>query len=106
MMMFLKEEFNYSGGYLTYQGKFIARFKYIKDHNQFKNFLIRNFTQTEYFERLANGESPLGVLGSKGYVPSHVKKYLKNNGYEPTIAGMKMWSQDSVAQFNKENARA
>jgi hypothetical protein len=104
MMMFIKEEFNYSGGYLTYQGKFVARFKYSKDHAQFKNFLIRNFTQSEYFERLANGESPLGVLGSKGYVPGHVKKYLKTHGYEPTIAGMKMWSQDSVAQFN--NARA
>jgi hypothetical protein len=97
MMMFIKENFNYSGGYLTYDGKFVARFKYAKDHNQFKNFLIKNFVQSEYFDRLANGESPLGVLGSKGYVPGHVKKYLTKHGFEPTTAGMKLWAQQRAA---------
>jgi hypothetical protein len=98
MMMFIKENFNYSGGYLTYDGKFVARFKYAKDHNQFKNFLIKNFVQSEYFDRLANGESPLGVLGSKGYVPAHVKKYLIKMGFEPNTNGLKEWSRAAQAQ--------
>jgi len=93
MMMFIKENFNYSGGYLTYDGKFVARFKYAKDHNQFKNFLIKNFVQSEYFDRLANGESPLGVLGSKGYIPGHVKKFLIKMGFEPNTNGLKEWGR-------------
>lgn len=98
--MWDKEAFNYSGGFLTYNRAFVARFKYSKDWGTFKTFLIKNFTPAEYFDRLGSGDSPLGILGSKGYVPTHVKKYLVAHGYEPTVAGMKAWSQDSVARTN------
>ena len=42
MKDFKKENFDYSGGYLTYEGKFVARFKYGGPITmaKFKNFLI------------------------------------------------------------------
>lgn len=74
--------FNYQAGYLTYgqyftaDEKFVARFKYSAQRNRkagFIKFLVNNFTPEEYFSRTANradgklGETPLGVLESKGY---------------------------------------
>jgi hypothetical protein len=68
-MKFDKTKFSYSGKYLTYEGKFVARFKYAGMlMAPFKRFLIKNFTVEEYFARLANlRETPMGILESKGY---------------------------------------
>ena len=93
-----QEAFTYHGGYLNYMGKFVARFKYVNDHKSFKTFLMKNFHPVEYFERLASGDSPLGILGSKGYVPGHVKKYLIKMGFEPNTNGLKEWSRAAQAQ--------
>ena len=45
MKDFKKENFDYSGGYLTYEGKFVARFKYRGPITmaKFRNFLIKKF---------------------------------------------------------------
>ena len=95
--MWDKEAFNYSGGYLTYKKAFVARFKYSKDWGRFKTFLVRNFAPAEYFERLAAGDTPLGILGSKGFIPSHVKKTLVKMGFEPTTEGLKEWGRAATA---------
>ena len=51
-----------------YDYKFIARFKHVpKRRVSFLKFLVKNFTQEEYFNRLTNGEAPLTILMSKGY---------------------------------------
>ena len=93
-MDFIKEEFSLSSDrqWLSYNGKFVARFRYSKSSVCFKQFLIKNFTQDEYFSRLANKEAPLEILMSKGYVPKVIQQRLILSGFEPTRAG--------VAQMN------
>ena len=101
MAKFIKEEFNFYGMYLTYgqDRKFVARFKYAKDgKGSFVTFLIKNFTVEEYFDRHAAGEAPLSILESKGYVSPHIKKILKAQGYEPTIAGKDRYILDQMAK--------
>lgn len=97
MTKFDKDQFNYFGGYLTYgqypeRPKFIARFKYSsRDKAGFMSFLIKNFTVEEYLGRLEAGETPVGILESKGYVSATVKKILKEAGFEPTIVGKRQY---------------
>lgn len=72
--------FHFDGMYLVYGdsqygGAFVARFKYIKRNRvSFQRFLARNFTPAEYFARLDAGESPLGILQSRGYVSPSVAR--------------------------------
>lgn len=75
---------NYGGGYLTYgvrysrKEKFVARFKHCpRDRAGFQSFLVKNFTPDEYFARLDAGETPAGILESKGYVSATVKRMRK-----------------------------
>lgn len=70
--MWNKENFNYHGGYLTYEGKFIARFKYRGmpiTMGMFKSFLIKNFTPEEYFAIYDNGRgpAPIQILDDRGF---------------------------------------
>jgi hypothetical protein len=117
MTLFVRDDFNYHGGYLTYhrlgyenlwadkdhpgyakRPDFVARFKYAKDsRGPFTTFLIKNFTQEEYFDRLDAGESPLDILRSKGFIQSHVKKWLKQGGYPVTVAGYAQYQADQSA---------
>ena len=69
MTIFEKSKFNFDGMYLEYEGRFIARFKYMRSNVPgFRSFLIKNFTVEEYFQRRAREEAPLDILKSKGYV--------------------------------------
>lgn len=81
-----KENFHYHGGYLMYNpegdgpygagDKFVARFKYGKPARSaatWKTFLVKHFTPAEYFGRLANRETPLEIMRSKGYELPHVR---------------------------------
>jgi hypothetical protein len=84
MNRFIRENFNFHGGYLTYQedinvrSQFVARFKYTPaDRGRFITFLIRNFTVSEYFSALDAGEAPAHILQSKGYVSSTIRRLLK-----------------------------
>ena len=87
---FIKENFSYSGGYLTYDDgvdrHFIARFKYVPKSSatKFMNFLIKNFTCEEYLER-ADKEAPLRILESKGYCSPEMARLAKRWGYAPTL---------------------
>ena len=87
---FIKENFSYSGGYLTYDDgvdrHFIARFKYVPKSSatKFMNFLIKNFTCEEYLER-ADQEAPLTILESKGYCSPEMARLAKRWGYAPTL---------------------
>ena len=87
---FIKENFSYSGGYLTYDDgvdrHFIARFKYVPKSSatKFMNFLIKNFTCEEYLER-ADEEAPLKILESKGYCSPEMARLAKRWGYAPTL---------------------
>ena len=97
MTKFIKAEFSGSE-YIIYQGKFVARFKYQKgSKGSFLTFLAKNFTVEEYFGRLEGGEAPLKIVESKGYLLPHIKKYLKQNGYEVSKAGFDKYIQEQVA---------
>lgn len=102
MSKFVKENFSYSGGYLSYDSKFVARFKYqAGDRASFQSFLIKNFTPEEYFTRLENRESPLEILESKGFISSTVKRLLKMAGYPATLEGKNAYVTDRVAQYKQ-----
>ena len=71
---FNKEQFDFFGGYLTYdlqngeRNAFIARFKYNKSlKGRFVTFLKNNFTVSEYLGYLQTGMTPMAVLKSKGF---------------------------------------
>jgi len=106
MTNFIKENFDTFGGYVTYgtdnisrNRKFVARFKYAKDGmGSFLTFLRKNFTVEEYFSRLDGGEAPLKILQSKGYLQPHIKKWLKEAGYEVSVAGFDQYVKDSVSR--------
>jgi len=120
MTKFNKDSFNYHGGYLTYTGDqgemtkyygqngaschetrkglpmpaFIARFKYAATSSRgpWVTFLIKNFTVEEYLGRLEAGESPLEIMQSKGFILSHIKKWMKRDGFPITPAGYAAWN--------------
>jgi len=50
---------------------------------------------------LEGGEAPLKIVESKGYLLPHIKKYLKQNGYEVSKAGFDKYIQEQVAQYAK-----
>ena len=80
----------------------IARFKYARSgRSSFVNFLIKNFTVEEYLDRMAAGEAPLKIVESEGFIQPHVKKMLKEMGYEVSLAGRDKYIADRVAQYSK-----
>jgi hypothetical protein len=96
MSRFLKDKFDGSE-YVTYEGKFVARFKYNRvSKGTFITFLVKNFTVEEYFSRLNAGEAPLTILESKGYMLPHIRKLLKALGYDQTRQGLDKYIQDQI----------
>lgn len=99
MTKFIKEKFNDDGMYVTYDGKFVARFKYARSgKGSFISFLIKNFTVEEYFAELDKGKAPLQILEAKDYLLPHIKKWLKEAGYPLTQAGFKQYVRDGIAK--------
>lgn len=94
MSTFIKSEFT-EGEFATYNGKFVARFKR-GGRGSFLTFLVKNFTVEEYFGRLENGEAPLTILQSKGYLQPHIQRMLRNCGYPLTMVGYQMLLNDRV----------
>ena len=94
MTAFEKSKFNFDGMYLEYEGRFIARFKYVRSNVPgFRSFLIKNFTVEEYFERRTRQEAPLDILQSKGYVSAHIRKWLIKAGLPRTPEGQAEFSR-------------
>ena len=101
---FIKENFSYSGGYLTYTDSddrhFIARFKYVPKSSamKFKNFLIKHFSKEEYLKRVKQ-EAPLKILESKGYCSPEMARLAKRYGYPATLQGAR---QALIDQMNRD----
>jgi len=101
---FIKENFSYSGGYLTYTDDndrhFIARFKYVPKSSamKFKNFLIKHFSKEEYLKRVKT-EAPLTILESKGYCSPEMARLAKRYGYPATLEGAR---QALIDQMNRD----
>lgn len=73
--------------YVTYEGKFVARFKR-GGRAPFIKFLVANFSQEEYFTRLNAGELPLPILQSAGYVQPHVARLMRQYGLPVSTSSM------------------
>ena len=101
---FIKENFSYSGGYLTYTDSddrhFIARFKYVPKSSamKFKNFLIKHFSKEEYLKRVKQ-EAPLTILESKGYCSPEMARLARKYGYPATLQGAR---QALIDQMNRD----
>lgn len=93
-MRFEKSKFT-QGEYAMYDGKFVARFKR-GDRASFLAFLVKNFTVEEYFARLDAGEGPLTILESKGYLLPHIRRWLKQGGYEINARGFQQFGLDQA----------
>jgi hypothetical protein len=71
-------KFNLLCGWLTYEGRFVVRFKHQpRSAPSFRSFLAGNFTVEEFFGRLDGGELPLRILESKGYIQPRERKLLR-----------------------------
>ena len=65
MTQFIKSEFQYHNGWLTYQNNFVARFKYRSGpigKAKFLKELIANHSTEDYFAAKASGKAPLEIL--------------------------------------------
>ena len=93
------EQFHSCSNILYYEGKFVARFKYIQTRaiNDFKKFLIANFTPEEYFSREQKHEAPLVIMESKGYLLPHIRKMLKENNMLPTLENFHLYIRNQQA---------
>jgi hypothetical protein len=81
--------------YVTYEGKFVARFKHVRSNKSgFISFLVKNFSVEEYFAAMERGNAPATILETKGYVPAHIKRWLKDGT-------LKEWKgvEHAIAQF-------
>jgi len=117
MTKFQINEFTYSGKFLQYTGdfngakvyaepchptrlgkrkpSFVARFRY-GGMNEFRNFLVKNYTCEEYFKLADAGMSPLAILETKGYIDPKTKSLLVKNGYEPTLEGRTEYINEQI----------
>lgn len=95
MTKFDKTKFT-SGEYVSYEGRFVARFK--RGHRaSFLSFLVKNFTVEEYFQKLEGQKiAPIAILMSKGYLLPHIKKWLKEAGLPVTPAGFRMMIERNI----------
>jgi len=110
MANFTKENLSIESEYIIYrngtESKFVARLKYGQKTSRgpFVTFLTKNFTVEEYFSRMENGESPLGIMQSKGFILSHIKKWLREGGYPVTQEGYKQYLDNESARFRAMDA--
>lgn len=100
MASFDRETFIQNSEYVMYDGKFVARFKYQKSAiGSFIKFLINNFTVEEYFNRMEDGEAPLKIAESKGYILPHIRRILKQNGYAQTQEAFRQYIIDTRNKY-------
>jgi hypothetical protein len=102
MTNFVKEKFEVSGHYLSYEGKFVGRFKHdtAAAISSFRTFLIRHFTVEEYFDRLEKKESPLPIVEDKGYLLPHIRRWLRK-GTLGVYRGKDLAAWDALAKTTK-----
>lgn len=64
MTKFVKANFKQSGEYVSYEGKFVARFKHRGPFTKIKFLkeLMANHTVESYFAAMEDGKAPLAIL--------------------------------------------
>lgn len=83
-----------SGGrevYVTHNGKFVARFKYLKPKANARHFvkaLKKLYTPEDYFAALASGLAPLQAMKLRGYVSLNEQKETERIALAAFIRGV------------------
>jgi len=77
----------------SWNRQFVARFKYAAKSSigPFATLLRKNFTVEEFFAQREAGKTPQEIAESKGFVLSHIKKWLKRDGFTATQEGYRQW---------------
>ena len=91
-MNFIKQNFHFDGEYLVYgpamyskDSRFVARFKRNKrDRSSFTKFLMQNFTVEDYFSAREAGDTPVGILRTRGWVSPTIQKF-RDAGLLPSL---------------------
>ena len=86
--MFKKENFKIEGQWIHYNGKFVARVR-CGSKMTYVNFLIRHFSEDEYFNLYNSGMAPLQILQSKGFISPNMRRVLKSYNLPTTQDGIK-----------------
>jgi hypothetical protein len=106
---FTKTNLKKDGDYLYYcpegcspyasEARFVARFKYAAKSSigPFATCLRKNITAEDFFARIDSGDSPLDIVESFGFVHSHIKSWLRKDGYPTTQEGYRRWAEDQRA---------
>ena len=94
------------GGYVEYVTEdkivVVARFKNAKSScGPLMTLLRKHFTVEEFFARKEAGESTMEIAESKGFVMTHIKKWLREGGYEVSPEGNRQHTLDQVKRFGK-----
>ena len=117
MTQFVKEKFIFSGAYLYYEDRFIARFKYqAAACKTYATFLIKHFTVEEFFAiadaheaaqrdgsayKSGYGGGPYKVAEARGYLMPHIKKWLRDGGYEVNRSGYEKFHENQMRIINE-----
>jgi len=102
--------FSYHGGYLTYYGEFIGRWKYgSAGMGEFKRFLMKNFTPDQYLDLLdQDGTTPMGILESVGFISKQEREKCRKYGLEETrqnvtyasiLSMQELWPTEFTAEY-------
>ena len=84
-MPFIKKNFTRHNGYVSYDNKFVARFKTQRKRiTPFIKFLVSSVSPEDYFARLDAGETPVGIVKSMGYECPILKAFMVANGISLT----------------------
>lgn len=101
------------GGYVVYvtpenpHGEFVARFKPgMGGPGTFMTHLRKHWTVEEYFARLEAGMTPIAITALTGFLTNNKKRFLKDQGYAPTIAGYNKWKMDYEERRHAEREAA
>lgn len=106
--------FSYHGGYLTYYGYFIGRWKYGKSGmGEFKRFLMKNFTPDQYLDAIEQkGATPMGVLEAAGFISKQEREKCRKYGLEETrqnvtyasiLSMQELWPNEFTAEYIQEH---
>jgi|TARA_R110000803_G_scaffold99316_1_gene167352 hypothetical protein len=96
MSKFNNDNFRYNNTILTYQNRFVARFRN-GGVVAFKQFLRENFEVEVYFNLLEGYKvAPIRILETKGYVSPIVCKQLRKAGYPTTQEGLQAYIDSKI----------
>jgi hypothetical protein len=86
--------------------RFVARFTKGPRGNvgPFMTFLRRNFEVDEWFQLTGEGQcgaglSPIAAAETKGFILQHIKRWLKQDGFDVSFEGYRQWKSERASRW-------